>query len=225
MFRRLAALATTAVAVVATAAAPAHADDEIGLSTDGVTWAEQLSAPLFAPGFRIVPGDAESRTFRVRNDGPSAGLLTVDVDSADPDGLLGSGDLTIEARVGAGAWQPVAAGTTRTATRLKVAEGAQTTVTVRATFDWDSTRQDQSVPFSVHLQLSEDGEVGGVDEGNGNGNGNGDGGGEVGGESEGLPATGSAVAPGLLWLAAGLVGAGLALVRRRDRDDEGADRG
>lgn len=223
MLRRLAVLVTTALAVVATAAAPAHADDEIGLSTDGVTWAEQLSAPLFAPGFRIVPGDAESRTFRVRNDGPSAGLLTVDVDSADPDGLLGSGDLAIEARVGAGPWQPVAAGTTRTATRLKVAEGAQTTVTIRASLDWASTRQDETVPFSVRLQLSEDGDVGGIDEGNGNGHGDGDG--EVGGESEGLPATGSAVAPGLLWLAAGLVGAGLALVRRRDRDDEGADRG
>ncbi|NGZ99688.1 LPXTG cell wall anchor domain-containing protein [Nocardioides sp. W3-2-3] len=74
----------------------------------------------------------------------------------------------------------------------------------------------QQVPFRVLLNLEEDGSVGGIDQGNGGGNGDG----SVGGvEDGGLPATGSAVAPGLVWLAAGLIGGGLALVRRRTRGE------
>ena len=219
MLRRLAVVVATAVAVVATAAAPARADDEIGLSADGVTWSAQLSAPLFATGFRIVPGDTESRTFQVRNDGPTAGILTVSVVASDPDGLLGSGDLDLAARVGSGPWRPVGAGTTEAATRLPVARGARTTVTIRAGFDAASTRQAQSVPFSVRLRLAEDGEVGGVDENGGGSGDGGDRGGDVGGVGTGLPGTGTSVAPGLLVLAAGLIGGGLALVRRREREE------
>ncbi|QSR26745.1 hypothetical protein CFH99_14020 [Nocardioides aromaticivorans] len=221
MIRRLVApIVSVAVATVTLAAAPAHADDEIGLSRDGVSWSSELTAPLFEPSFRFVPGDQEVRSFRVRNDGPSAGVLTVDVVASDPDLLLADDDFTLEARIGNGAWLPVEAGTTRAATELEVAEGAQTRVSVRATFDWDSTRQVDSVPFRIELTLSEDGDVGGVDEGDGDGSGSGDGdGGQVGGVQDGLPGTGSAVAPGLLWLAAALVGTGLALVRRRDRRD------
>lgn len=222
MIRRLVApIVSVAIATVTLAAAPAHADDEVGLSRDGVTWSTELSAPLFDPSFRFVPGDQEVRSFRVRNDGPSAGVLTVDVVASDPDLLLADGDFTLEARIGNGAWLPVEAGTTRAATELAVAQGVQTQVSVRASFDWDSTRQVDSVPFHVELTLSEDGDVGGVDEGDGDGNGNGDGdvGGQVGGAEDALPDTGSAVAPGLLWLAAALVGTGIALVRRRDRRD------
>ncbi|KRC48991.1 MULTISPECIES: LPXTG cell wall anchor domain-containing protein [unclassified Nocardioides] len=221
MIRRLAVpIGAIAAAVVTLVAAPAHADDEIGLSRDGVTWSTELTAPLFDPDFRFVPGDQEVRSFRVRNDGPSAGVLTVDVIASDPDLLLADDDFTLEARIGNGPWLSVGAGTTRAVTELKVAEGAQTRVSVRATFDWDSTRQVQSVPFRVHLNLAEDGDVGGVD----NGNGDGDGGdGDVGGEDDALPSTGAAVAPGLLWLAAGLIGSGLALLRRRDRREEASN--
>lgn len=216
MIRRLASIGATAAAVVALAAAPAHADDEIGLSRDGVTWSETLAAPLFDPGFRFVPGDVETRSFQVRNQGPSGGLLTVQVLAADPSALLSADDFTIEARVANGPWVDVEAGTTPVRTELPVARNARTQVAIRATFDADSTRQLQQVPFRVLLNLEEDGSVGGIDQGDGNG----DGDGSVGGVQDGaLPATGSAVAPGLVWLAAGLIGGGLALVRRRTRGE------
>ncbi|MCX6401333.1 MAG: hypothetical protein NTX33_15555 [Propionibacteriales bacterium] len=214
MIRQLASIGVAAAAVIAFGAAPAHADDEIGLSRDGVTWTTELAAPLFAPDFRFVPGDVEVRSFRVRNDGPSDGVLTVDVVASDPDALLVADDFIIEARVGGGPWLDVDTGTTRVVTELKVPENAQSQVQVRATFDWDSTVQLKSVPFHVELTLSEDGDVAGEEEGNGEGNGDG----EVGGESGGLPDTGSGFGPGTIWLAAALIGAGIALVRpRRER--------
>lgn len=221
MIRRLAACGATAIAVVAMSAAPALADDEIGLSRDGITWSTELSAPLFGPDFRFVPGDREVRSFQVRNDGPSDGVLTVDVLATDPDHALADDDFTLEARVGSGPWQPVDAGTTRAATELEVAEGARTRISVRASFDWDSTRQVDTVPFRIHLTLSEDGDVGGVDGGGGDG----DGGGEVGGEDDGLPATGATIQPALLWFAAALIGAGIAVLARRDGREEVARRG
>lgn len=215
MIRRFASIGITAAAVIALGAAPAHAEDEIGLSRDGVTWTPELTAPLFAPDFRFVPGDVEVRSFRVRNDGPSAGVLTVDVIATDPDALLLSDDFTIEARVASGPWIDVDEGTNRVVTQIKVPEDAQSQVEIRATFDWDSTVQLLEVPFRVRLTLSEDGDVAGEEEGNGNGNG-----GEVGGEEDSLPDTGSPVGAGTIWLAAALIGAGLALVRpRRERGE------
>ncbi len=227
MIRRLASIGATAVAVVAVAAAPAQAADELGLSRDGVSWATALSEPLFTPDFRFVPGDVEVREFRVRNDGPSEGVLSVDVVVTDPDALLATDDFVIEARVDDGPWRDVDPGTMPLVTELAVPQGQQSRVQVRATFAWESTVQDQSVPFRLDLTLSESGEVGGIDDGNGNGNGNGGGngsnGGDVGGVSDVLPSTGAGVGVALLWLAAGLVGAGTALARRgRGREEVAA---
>lgn len=211
--RRLATLATTAVLAVGAAAAPAYADGEIGLSEDGVTWSTSLVDPMFEPDFRFMPGDVEERSFQVRNDGPSAGVLTVDVLATDPDALLANDDFLVEAQVGAGPWVNVEPGTTRAATELKIAQDARTDVRIRATFVVESTSEDEVIPFSVRLRMSEDGDVGGVDEGDGGG-----GGGDVGGVDNGLlPDTGSPLGLGLIWLAAGLLGAGLALVAPRRR--------
>jgi hypothetical protein len=210
VIRRTAALVATVAAVVAGVAAPAHADDEIGLSVDGVTWSTQLAAPLFPPGFLWVPGDVEEATFLVRNDGPSAGELTVDVIAEDPDAFLASDALVLEARLGNGTWTDVQPGTTRVdPAQFAVAEGQSTSVTVRGTFLPEATAQEDSiVPFRVRVTMSGDGDVGGVDAG--------DGGGEVGGVDDGiLPDTGSPIALGLLWLVAGLIGAGVALVLPR----------
>lgn len=211
MMRRLGTLVATAALAVGAAAAPAHADGEIGLSEDGVTWVTDLVAPIFENGFLFVPGDVEVRDFRVRNDGPSDGVLTVDVIATDPAAFLASDDLTIEARVGNGPWVDVAPGTTRAITELKVAEDARTRVWIRATFAPESTAgEDQIVPFRVRLRMSEDGDVAGVDDGDGDG--------DVGGADDGLlPDTGSTIGVGLLWLAAGLLGSGLALVLPRRR--------
>lgn len=206
MIRSLAAAAALATLVVAGAAAPASADDEIGLSRDGVSWSRQLDAPLFDDAFLWVPGDIEQESFIVRNDGPSAGELAVDVVSEDPDGLLASDAFLLEARVGTGEWVEIAAGTTAvTPTVLDVPEGARTRITVRGTFRPETTdHMDEIAPFRVRVTLSEDGDVGGETEGNG--------GGEVGGQ-DALPDTGSPLGSGVIWFAAALIGAGIALVR------------
>jgi len=232
VIRRLASLVAAAVLALAAAAAmaaPAWANDEIGLSSDGVTWVHQLTTPLYDPGFAWVPGDVEERSFRVRNDGPSAGELTVQVVAQDPQALLASPDFVLEARVGSGAWVEVGAGVTPLQSAvLDVPRGAQTSVSVRGTFRPEATAgMDAIAPFEVRVTLSEDGDVAGQQEGKGGGKGGKGDQGDVGGEASGLPDTGSPVGTGLIWLAAGLIGAGLALVRpRRERDDEsGVTRG
>ncbi|MCR1783096.1 hypothetical protein KVF89_11165 [Nocardioides carbamazepini] len=217
MIRRLAALLAAAVLAVGAGAAPAHADDETGLSTDGVTWLPQLTAPLYDAAFRWVPGDVEERSFRVRNDGPSAGELSVEVLATDPAGLLASPDFHLEARVGQGPWTEVLVGTTRIQpTVLGVPRGGDTSVTVRGTFRPEATARFQEVaPFEVRVTMAETGEVAGVED---------DGGGGVSGGA--LPDTGSPFGIGLIWIAAGLVGAGIALVRPgRHRRQEVSVRG
>lgn len=206
MIRSLAAAAALATLVVVGAAAPASADDEIGLSRDGVSWSRQLDAPLFDDAFLWVPGDIEQESFLVRNDGPSDGELAVDVSSEDPDGLLASDTFLLEARVGTGEWVEIVAGTTAmTPTVLDVPEGARTRITVRGTFRPETTdHMDEIAPFRVRVTLSEDGDIGGETEGNG--------GGEVGGQ-DALPDTGSPLGSGVIWVAAALIGAGIALVR------------
>lgn len=206
MIRSLAATAALATLVVVGAAAPASADDEIGLSRDGVSWSHQLDAPLFDDAFVWVPGDVEQESFLVRNDGPSDGELAVDLLAEDPDGLLASEAFLLEARVGTGEWVEVGAGTTAvTPTVLDVPEGARTRVTVRGTFQPETTdHMDEIAPFRVRVTLSEGGDVGGEDDGNG--------GGEVGGQ-DALPDTGSPLGSAVIWVAAALIGAGIALVR------------
>ena len=222
MIRRLATLVAAAVLAVGATVAPASADGEIGLSYDGSTWSNQLTTPLFDTAYRWSPGDVEERTFLVRNDGPSPGELTVDVLADDPAGLLSSADFKLEARLGSGAWVSVVGGTVKLQpTLIDVPRGAVTSVTVRGTFRPEATgAEDVLAPFLVRVTLSEDGDVAGVDAGKGDKGGKGGGNGEVGGEAAGLPDTGPVVGTGLLWLAAGLVGTGLALVRRGRRERE-----
>lgn len=219
MIRRFASLVAAAVLAVCASAAPARADGEIGLSSDGVTWVRQLTTPLYDAGFAWVPGDVEERSFRVRNDGPSAGELTVDVVAGDPQAFLASPDLLLEARVGSGPWVEVVPGTTHLQPAvLDIAKGADTSVTVRGTLRAETTgHMDEIAPFEVRVTMSEDGDVGGQEEGEDDG--------EVSG-SAALPDTGGPFGVGVIWLAAGLVGAGIALVRpgRRQRT-EVADRG
>lgn len=216
MIRRLASLVAAAVLAVGAAAAPAHADDQIGLSRDGVTWVRQLTTPLYEAGFTWIPGDVEERSFRVRNDGPSAGELSVDVVASDPQVLLASPDFLLEARVGAGPWVEVLPGTTRLQPAvLDVPRGADTSVTVRGTFRAEATaHMDEIAPFEVRVTLSEDGDVGGQEDGDDEGDD-----GEVAGGA--LPDTGGPFGIGVIWLAAGLIGAGIALVRpgRRRREE------
>lgn len=68
------------LAAPASAAEPPPADgsDAIALSWTGDGFASQLVGPLY-PHPVTVPGDSGDRSFFVRNDGPSAGELTVEI--------------------------------------------------------------------------------------------------------------------------------------------------
>lgn len=222
MIRRIASIGITAVAVVALVAAPATAADEVGLSLDGASWSSTLVAPLFDPAVRWVPGDTDDASFFVRNQGPSDGEVTVDVSAVDSDDLLADDAFLVEARIASGPWIELDGGTTTLDSEaLETAEDADVRVDMRATFRPHSTRENQSVSLRVTVFMEESGDVGGVDEGDG---------GSVGGESDGstdgvLPDTGSALTLGMLWTAAGLIGAGLALARPRRSRREVAVRG
>ncbi|MBN0042439.1 hypothetical protein JN535_20015 [Cellulosimicrobium cellulans] len=60
-------------------------DEALRLSTDGATWATQLPASLFGPDALVVPGSTVERDLWVRNDGPTAARVLVDLaDDVDP---------------------------------------------------------------------------------------------------------------------------------------------
>lgn len=97
--RPAAAVLLAAAVVVANASPAVAAPDPIGLSPDGVTWADQLPASLFA-GATIVPGGSDTRSFWVRNQQSTPGNLAValvDVTGADPQFVA---QLSVRASIG-----------------------------------------------------------------------------------------------------------------------------
>ncbi|GAB4004778.1 hypothetical protein [Nocardioides ultimimeridianus] len=225
----------TIALVALVAAAPAHADNELGLSSDGVHWSSALASPLFPASLHLVPGESEQSTFYVRNQGPTNGQMTINAFSTDAQHLLASGSLVIAARVGSGAWTSLRVGRTRVLPAvLKIARNATSSVTVKVTLLASTTAQmDLAAAFRLRILMFQ-GDVKGINTGhggNGNGNGNGDGNGNGGGQVKGinvgngggLPNTGSPITMMWIWIAAGLIGSGIALVaprrRREARDD------
>jgi hypothetical protein len=220
VIRRLAAGLALALVALA-AAAPAHADDDIGFSSDGTHWATSLGGPLFPASTRWVPGDVEEASFYVRNQGPTDGKMIVNAATDDAQHLVSSGDLAIAARVGSGPWTALRAGDTRLLPAvLDIAQDATSRITVKVRYTPASTTgQTLASAFRLRILMFQ-GDVKGISVGHGNGHGNGHGGGVSG--SSGLPNTGSPVAAWWLWLAAALVGSGLALVlpgRRKEVRD------
>jgi LPXTG-motif cell wall-anchored protein len=204
--------------LVVAAPTGAVAADEIGLSKDGSHWSSTLPAPLFDPGFRWVPGDDETSSFFVRNQGPSGAVLTIAARSADTDQLLSNADMDLFARVDGGPWIELANGVATSAlTERSVARGGTARIDVRVRFDPSSvnTSQTKSLPltFAVTLtQASGSGRTPGENSEN-------DGDDNDEGRDGDLPRTGSTVTPAMLWVAAMLIGGGLALVRRSRREE------
>lgn len=191
-------------------ASPAAAADELGLSTDGATWSSSIDTPLFDEAVRWVPGDERSSTFYVRNQGGTAGDLTVDVTSGRVGDLMASEDLRITARGGGGDWASVdEPGTRRLLSRPDIADGAVVPITVSVAFDATSTNttQLQAATFRLTVNLAESAAEGGEDV-------------DPGGL---LPDTG-APSTWIVGVGALLVGVGAALAnRRRDRAEVLAD--
>lgn len=210
MNRFLARLAGVALILAATSASPATAAGELGLSLDGVNWASSITDPLFDPSFRWVPGDSETETFYVRNQGGSAGDLAVDVIGSQAGALLDSSDLHITARGGGGDWVTVSeSGTHRLLTAPDIADGAEAPIDVNVSFDGASPNQTQllAADLAFRITLSES-SPGGPDNGS-------DGGGL-------LPGTGAPELGWLIAIGAALIGIGLAFVSRR-REQVGVD--
>lgn len=206
--------ATAATLLVIAAASPAWAADEAELSLNGQTWARTLSGPLFDSDIRWVPGDIETRSFLVRNQGPTAAVLTVTVRSTDTDRLLALDDIALTARAGNGPWVPLHNGRPSVElTRRALAENGNARIAVRAGFRPESANRSQrgklDLAFVVTLTQALPG-----DTALGGGTGSGDPG--------NLPQTGATIESWMTWTAAALIGAGLMLVgrRRTDQDDD-----
>ncbi|GAA1928266.1 hypothetical protein GCM10009737_32680 [Nocardioides lentus] len=234
--------AGAASAASPTAGAPR---DPIGLSPDGVRYADALEGPLFGRRLAWVPGDRRTRSWWVRNQAEQAALLTVEVPAR---GVL-PGWLSLQTRVG-GAWR--ALDTAAPVTTGRLAPGASRRVAVRVTMRPTAGNRtmldDADLPLRVRLTEARGATPGGPDTapGDGGGDGGGDGddgsgpgdGGSAGGAGDGsgslpgaggarsapggpldglLPDTGAGSGPALLLLGAALLAAGASVLRRRWR--------
>ncbi|UFU01713.1 LPXTG cell wall anchor domain-containing protein [Ruania suaedae] len=194
----------------------ASAADEIGLSNDGRTWGPELSLPLFDADRRWVPGDEETHTFHVRNEGPSAAAMTVAALSPSGDPVLAA-DVSLSVRLDGGAWRPLDVGANPGQVTLDgVAVDRAVPVDVRAAFDPASGNDTQNRLMPVVLRVTLVGDVP-TDAGTGD-----DGAGSPGdpGGGPSLPDTGSTLGPELLLVGLALGAAGTFLITRRSSDDD-----
>jgi len=209
--------------MVASIGTPAVAADEIGLSNDGTSWSPSLPQPLFDPAFRWVPGDSETASFYVRNQGPTSALLTVEARSADTDELLENEDIMLRARADGGDWVDLENGTASESLNAQsIGRGGVVRVDVNVTFDPASTNQAQAkqvrLSFAVTLaDALEDADGDGPSDEGGSGGGSNDDSGDLAGI---IPDAGSPLGPLFVGVGATLLGVGLALVVRRRRDEE-----
>jgi len=202
--------------------APASAADELGLSPDGVTWADALPGPLFDPAFRWVPGDSETRTFYVRNQSSDDGVLNVTLLTGPVETLVDTGDLKVSARVDSGAFTSAqTAGDHLLVNQVPVSAGEVRKVSVKIDFDPSSTNESQRLELDLRFRVSLTQDTTVVQPPSNGGDGNGNGNGNSGGSGD-LPGTGTVVTPEMLLLAGILVGSGIGLIgfaRRRSRTE------
>lgn len=85
-------------------APPALAQSRIQVSADARTWSADLSAPVFDPSVRWIPGDVRSGTFYVRNQAAGDGTLAVAARVLDRDALVRNGDVALQIRRDNGSW-------------------------------------------------------------------------------------------------------------------------
>lgn len=219
MTRSVARVVALAVLLLGVMASPAHAADELGLSPDGQTWSGQLSGPLFDPTVRWVPGDARRAQFYVRNQAADSGTLTIAVLSRDLDRLLRDDHLQLSARVGSDAWVDLAPG--GQAVRLNAAAlpaEAVRKVEVRARFDFASGNRTQrdavAMDFKVTLSGADSTPVPDPNDPDGTPDPK---------DDTDLPDTGAPPVGWLLVAAGAAIGFGLALMKRRRREEPGHD--
>ena len=202
-----------AFGLVLVGAPPASAADEIGLSRNGVTFSASLSDSLFDPAFIWVPGDIESETFYVRNQGDATARLTMDILGEQVSDLIASGDLRVTAAGGGNETTVSDAAEHRLLTIPNVEVDQIVPITVTVAFDEASTNETQllssDLTFRINLKQTSAVLGEGAEE-----------------DDDGLLPDTGAQAP--LWLAALAaigIGSGAALISRRRTHTEGASHG
>jgi len=98
------------VVMVLGAAMPASAAGVVQLSSDGSTWSTSLGSPLFAAAPELVPMQAASATFWVRNSAPDAAYLRLTVDNLSWSGAQYAAALSVAASVPGTAGTPLVLG-------------------------------------------------------------------------------------------------------------------
>lgn len=206
MKTRLGRLLGMTLILATTSASPVFAAGELGLSLDGTHWLSSISTPLFDPSFRWVPGDSDTATFFVRNQGGSTGDLTVDILGSKAGDLINSGDLHVTAKGGGGAWKTVSeGGTHRLLTAPHIPNGHVNEISVTVSFDAYSSNLTQLRSSELNFRIT-------LTESAATANG-----------GSALPDTGAA---DLRWYAASaafFIATGLALVSRRATSAREAD--
>lgn len=133
---------------------PASAKPMIALSQDGISWADELDGPLFDPDQRWVPGDEQTRSFHVRNQGGDPAELAIDVLGDRARSLMESGDLTISVRTAGGVWRHVSVpGTQRLVSGVGLGAGRQTKVDVTAALAVSSSNATQRRRLDLDLRV------------------------------------------------------------------------
>ncbi len=98
--RSITALALLTLGLLALIVPASAATTRLEFSPDGSTWSANLSAPLFDPSFRWVPGDEKIESFFVRNRSTEDARLAVDLLGTGRDDLTSDGELSVAARAG-----------------------------------------------------------------------------------------------------------------------------
>jgi hypothetical protein len=146
--------------VALTSASPALAATEPGseagvaLSSNGTTWAPQLTAPLFDQNTRWVPGDRRHASFFVRNDGASDAELVITIETEDRGGLVADEAVSLTTTTTDGARAVPSVSTPTPLGRL--AQGASERIDVAALFRGSATNATmrQVLRFTVVVDLS-----------------------------------------------------------------------
>ncbi|MCD9153087.1 hypothetical protein [Aeromicrobium duanguangcaii] len=156
--RRLVSAVVAAAGLVLAGIAPATAAGEIGVSRDGEHWSEALTERLFDPNARWVPGDVQTASFYVRNQGSSNARLVLTVRSGDRDELWSRGHVELRARTqgeSQGQWVTLSNG--RPAgelTQESLAPGSAVKIEVEADAPFDEDNPAENESQDGHLDLT-----------------------------------------------------------------------
>ena len=110
---------------------------------------------LFDDAFRWVPGDSETESFYVRNQGPTDAVMVIEARSADSDELLSNDEIELRARVDGGTWVDLENGApSKSLSQQRIGEDDEVHVDVNATFDPASTNQSQNKALDLTFTVT-----------------------------------------------------------------------